>query len=198
MTLPKIGVILSSTRPNRFADKPAAWIMDLAARRGDLALELVDLRDYPLAFFDAPMSPAHAPIEDEVAQRWSRRISGLDGYIFIVAEYNHSIPAALKNALDYTYQEFARKPAAYVGYGGVGAARAIEQLRLISVEQQLAPTRAGVHIGMEPFLGILQQGKTLDDFDYLVNSANAMLDDLAWWTNALKAGREAVEITKAA
>jgi NAD(P)H-dependent FMN reductase len=116
-------------------------------------------------------------------------MSGFDGYIFVTAEYNHSIPGVLKNALDYAYPEFNRKPAAFVGYGSVGGARAVEQLRLICIEFQLAPTRAAVHIGMEPLIGVKREGKSLLDFPYLNERASAMLDELAWWTCALKAAR---------
>jgi NAD(P)H-dependent FMN reductase len=97
----------------------------------------------------------------------------------------------LKNALDYAYKEFNRKPAAFVGYGGVGGARAVEQLRLISIELQMAPTRSGVHIGGADFIGMLMQGKTFADTPHLEPTAVAMLDELAWWAHALKGAREA-------
>ena len=113
-----------------------------------------------------------------------------DGFLFVTAEYNRSVPAVLKNALDYVYREGNRKPAAFVGYGPLGAARAIEHLRLIAVELQMAPTRIGVHIAMEPFLAVLQGQKTFADFEYLNTSAVTMLDELAWWTRALKQSRE--------
>jgi NAD(P)H-dependent FMN reductase len=191
MTLPKIGVILSTTREGRFADKPAQWLLDIAAERADLAFELVDLRDYDLPFFDRPASPITTPVDDEAARRWAGKIAALDGYVFVVAEYNHSVPGVLKNALDFVYPEFNRKPAAYVGYGGVGAARAVEQLRLINVEQQVVPTRAAVHIGMEPFLAVMRDERALSEFDYLNEAARLMLGDLAWWTKVLKTGRDA-------
>jgi NAD(P)H-dependent FMN reductase len=136
---PRIGIVSSSTREGRFGEKPAKWIHELAAKRGELDLELIDLRNYPMPFFAEPTSPAYAPPANEVARRWAAKVDGLDGFIFVTAEYNHGPTAVLKNALDYAYREFNRKPAAYVGYGGVGAARAIEQLRLISVELQMAP-----------------------------------------------------------
>jgi NAD(P)H-dependent FMN reductase len=107
------------------------------------------------------------------------------------AEYNRGPPAVLKNALDYAYKEFNRKPAAFVGYGGVGGARAVEQLRLNSIELQMAPTRSGVHIGGADFIGMLMQGKTFADAPHLEPTAVAMLDELAWWAHALKGAREA-------
>src|SRR5690349_10784664 len=124
MANPKIAIILSSTRQTRFGEKPAQWIYDIAAKRSDLDFELVDLRDYPMPFFDEVASNAWAPSTNEVAQRWQKKIAEFDGYIFVTAEYNRSITGVLKNALDYAYPEWNRKPAAYVGYGAVGAARA--------------------------------------------------------------------------
>jgi NAD(P)H-dependent FMN reductase len=188
---PRIGILISSTREGRFGEKPARWIQDLAARRGDFDVELIDLRDYPMPFFAEPASPAYAAPGNEVAQHWAAKVESLDGFIFVTAEYNRAPTAALKNALDYAYREFNRKPAAYVGYGGVGAARAIEQLRLINIELQMAPTRTGVHIGGADFMGLWQGGRSFDEMPHLAKSAEAMLDELAWWTKALKLAREA-------
>ena len=181
MSKPKIGIVLSTTREGRFAAKVADWLLELVAARKDLAFELVDLRDYPLPFFDEPKSPLWAPAKNEVARRWAKKIESFDGYVFVTAEYNHSIPAVLKNAIDYVAHVFARKPAAYVGYGGVGAARAIEQLRLINVEQQMAPLKSAVHIGGADFIDVLLHGQSLADKPHLVPGVNAMLDELACW-----------------
>jgi NAD(P)H-dependent FMN reductase len=131
MTKPKIAIIISTTRATRFGDKPAQWIHEIASQRNDLVTEIVDLRDFPMPFFDEVASNAWAPSKNEVAQRWQRKVAEFDGYIFITAEYNRGVPAVLKNALDYAYPEWNNKPAAYVGYGSVGAARASEHLRLI-------------------------------------------------------------------
>lgn len=190
MSSPKIAIIISSTRQPRFGEKPAQWIYDIAAKRNDLTFELVDLRDYPMPFFDEVASNAWAPTTNEVAQRWQKKIAEFDGYIFVTAEYNHSITGVLKNALDYAYPEWNRKPAAFVGYGAVGAARAIEQLRLICVELQMAPTRTGVHIQGADFMAVWRQGKSLTEFEYLQPNVAGMLDELAWWATALKAARE--------
>jgi NAD(P)H-dependent FMN reductase len=195
---PKIGIVISSTREGRFGEKPAKWIYDLATKRGDFEVELIDLRDYPMPFFAEPISPAYAPPANEVARRWAAKVASLDGFIFVTAEYNRAPTAVLKNALDYAYREFNRKPAAYVGYGGVGAARAIEQLRLINVELQMAPTRSGVHIGGADFMGLWQDGKTFDEMPHLAKSADTMLDELAWWANALKTARHATAHLEAA
>ena len=113
MAKPKIAVIISSTRPTRFGDKPAQWILDIAKKRPEFDVELVDLRDWPLPFFDEVASNAWVPTKNELGQRWQKKIAEFDGYIFVVAEYNRSITAALKNALDWAYNEWNRKTAAY-------------------------------------------------------------------------------------
>jgi NAD(P)H-dependent FMN reductase len=188
--MPKIAIIISSTRPTRFGEKPAKWIYDIASKRTDAEFEIVDLRDFPLPFFDEVASNAWAPSQNEVAQRWQKKLAEFDGYIFITAEYNRSITGALKNALDQAYVEWNRKAAAYVGYGSVGGARAIEQLRNISVELQMVPTRTGVHIQGADFMAVWQQGKDLNELEYLNPNVTTMLDELVWWTNATKAARE--------
>jgi NAD(P)H-dependent FMN reductase len=198
MSKPKIGIIVSSVRPNRFADHPTKWIFDLASARGDWDVEVLDLRDYPLPLFNEATSPAYGPSKNEIAVRWQKKIAGLDAFIVVAAEYNRGPTAALKNALDYAYHEWNNKPVAFVGYGGVGGARAVEQLRLISVELQMAPTRAGVHILGPVYMEVLKGEKTLSGYDYLTKGANDMLDQLAWWTNALKAARESESVRKAA
>ncbi|MGV3652240.1 MAG: NADPH-dependent FMN reductase [Devosia sp.] len=191
MSTPRIGIILSTTREGRFADRPAQWLLAMANRRDDAHFEIVDLRDYPMSFFDRSTIPGVVPPPDADIDRWVQKMAGLDGYLFVTAEYNHSISAVLKNALDFLRVETARKPAAFLGYGGVGGARAVEQLRLICVELSMAPTRTAIHIGMEPFLGLLRDGKDFADYDYLVQSARDTLDELVWWARTLRAGREA-------
>lgn len=191
MNNPRIGIIISTTRHGRFGEKVAAWVAGIAAERSDLDFEIVDLRDYPLPMFDLPVSPRFAPIDTPEATRWAARMAELDGYVFITAEYNRSISAVLKNALDHIYFEPARKPAAFVGYGAVGAARAVEQLRLMTIELNMVAMKSGVHINMEPLLGILRDGKSFADFAYLAPTVTVMLDELAWYAKTLKAGRDA-------
>jgi NAD(P)H-dependent FMN reductase len=186
----KIGIIISSTRDSRFGDKPAQWIYNAASAHADLEVELVDLRDFQLPFFNEVASNLWAPTQNEEGVRWQQKLAEFDGYIFVVAEYNRSITAALKNALDYAYNEWNKKPAAYVGYGSVGAARAIEQLRLMNVELQMAPLRSGVHIQGADFFAVWQGGQSLESLTHLEPGVQTMLDELAWWSNALKAARE--------
>jgi len=188
---PHIGIIIGSTREGRFGEQPARWIHEIAKQRTDLSFEVIDLRDHPLPFFNEPMSPAWAPVQNEAARRWAEKLAKLDGLIAVTPEYNHGPSAVLKNAFDYAYKEFIRKPIGFVGYGGVGAARAVEQLRLVAVELQMAPMRNAVHVGMVEFLGIAQQGKRFDDFPHLAQAASGLLDDIAWWAKALKTARNA-------
>jgi NAD(P)H-dependent FMN reductase len=189
MAKPKIAIIISTTRPTRFGDKPAQWLYDIAATRGDMEVELVDLRDFPLPFFEEVASNAWVPSKGEVAQAWQKKVAEFDGYVFVTAEYNHGVSAVLKNALDNAYVEWNRKPCAFLGYGSVGAARAIEQLRLIAIELKMAPTRAAVHIQGGDFMAVWQGGKSISQLDYLPPLAKDMLDDLMWWTEALSAAR---------
>jgi NAD(P)H-dependent FMN reductase len=191
MAKPKIAVIISTTRATRFGEKPAKWIYDIAAARADMSVELIDLREYPMPFFDEPASNAWMPSKNEMAQRWQKKVAQFDGYIFVTAEYNRGIPAVLKNALDYAYPEWNRKAAACVGYGSVGAARSIEHLRLSCVELQMAPTRHGVHIQGNDFMAVLQQGKDIKELSYLEPNSKAMLDELHWWASALMVARAA-------
>lgn len=190
MNLPHVAIIIGSTRDGRFGDKPANWIQDIARLRDDLTFELVDLRDHPLPFFNEAMPPVMAPAKSDAAARWARLLATFDGFIVVTPEYNHGPTAVLKNALDSAYAEFNRKPLAFVGYGSVGAARSIEQLRLLATSFQMVSLNSAVNIGMTEFMGVAQQGKSFDDYPYLAQAAGAMLDDLAWWATVLKPARE--------
>jgi NAD(P)H-dependent FMN reductase len=193
MAKPNIAIIVSSTRPTRFADIPTAWIKAQAEARGDMEVEVVDLRDYPMPFFDEVASNAWVPSQNPVAVAWQKKLAEFDGYIFVVAEYNRSITGALKNALDQAYVEWAHKPAGVVAYGSVGGTRAAEHLRLIAVELQMVPTRNGVHIGGGDFFkvhpGFGGSGNLNDIAGSIEPSAKAMLDDMAWWAKATMAAR---------
>jgi NAD(P)H-dependent FMN reductase len=191
MAKPRLAVVVGSVRPNRFAEHPARWIAELARERGDFEVEVIDLKDYPLPFFEEEGSPAYGPSKGEATQRWRAKMAAFDVYVFTAAEYNRGPTAVLKNALDHAYPEWNNKPVAFVGYGGVGGARAVEQLRLNAIELQMAPIRNAVHIQFPVYLAVVKEGKKLADFDYLNESGRETLDQLAWWTRALKAAREA-------
>jgi NAD(P)H-dependent FMN reductase len=193
MANPKIAIIVSSTRPTRFADVPTAWIKAQAEARGDMDVEVVDLRDHPLPFFAEMASNAWVPSQDPAAVAWQKKIGEFDGYIFVLAEYNRSITAALKNALDQAYVEWARKPFGAIGYGSMGAANALGHLQNIGVELQMVPTRNNVRIGGSDFFkvhsGFGGSGNLGDIEATIAPSAKAMLDDVVWWANATKAAR---------
>src|ERR1700680_3967294 len=178
---PRIGIVIGSTREGRFGEKPAHWIHEIAKQRTGLDFELIDLRDHPLPIFNEPRSPMAGPVNNEAARLWAGKLATLDGLIVVTPEYNHGPSAVLKNAFDYAYKEFVRKPIGFVGYGGVRAARAGEQLRLVAIELQMAPVRNAVHIGMVEFLGIWRQGKSFEDFPHLAQAANRLLDEMSWW-----------------
>jgi NAD(P)H-dependent FMN reductase len=187
----KIAIIFRTTRQTRFADKPANWLMNSAQKRNDMQFKLLSSRDFPMPFFDEVASNAYTLSKDEVVHRWQKKVAGFDGYVFLVAEYNRPIPAALNNTLDYAYPEWIRKPAASVGYGSVGAARAIEHLRLILVELQMVPMRNGVHIQGGDLIAIWQQDKKMKELTYLEPGVKDMLDQLAWWGTTLEGPSEA-------
>lgn len=191
---PRIALIIGSTRPTRFADKPAQWMLKQAKARDDMEVEVVDLRDHPLPFFSEVASNLRAPSQDPEAVRWQQTIGKFDGYIFVVAEYNHSITGVLKNALDQAYKEWNRKPFTAIGYGGLGGGRAVEHLRGIGVELQMVSTRSAVHIGGSDFMAVFPMGgnKAIEEIEAsLLPAAKAALDELVWWAKATMAARAA-------
>ena len=191
---PHIAIVIGSTRPTRFADKPAQWMLKQAQLRGDIEVELVDLRDHPLPFFDEMASNMWMPSKNAEAVRWQETVGRFDGYIFVVAEYNHSITGVLKNALDQAYKEWNRKPFTAIGYGGTGAARAVEHLRSIGVELQMVSTHAAVHIGGVDFMTVFPMGgnKPIEEIEAnLLPSAKTALDELVWWAKATMAAKVA-------
>ena len=190
--LPNIAIIIGSTRDSRFADKPAAWMLKQAQARGDMTVELVDLRDFDLPLFNEMGGNKFVPTQDPAALAWQAKIAEFDGYIFVTAEYNHSVTGALKNALDQAYVEWNRKPMGAIGYGGLGAARAVEHLRNIAVELEMVPVRGAVHIAGGDFMAVHPLGANgpIEDIeDHLLGGAKELLDDIVWWANATKAAK---------
>lgn len=189
---PRIALIIGSTRKARFADVPAQWMLKQAQARGDLEVELLDLREFNLPFFDEVASSAHIPSSSPEAVRWQQAIANFDGFIFVVAEYNHSLTGVLKNAMDQAYAGWSHKPFTAIGYGGVGAARAIEHLRLIAIDLQMVSTHVAVHIGGADFFSIFpaagnQPIETIEQ--NLLPSSKTALDELVWWARATMAAR---------
>jgi NAD(P)H-dependent FMN reductase len=187
MSTLKIKVIVGSTRPNRFSEKPAHWIFEIAKKRSDLDIELLDLRDYPLPLFEEPLPPGLAKdsYTNPAVVKWREKIREGDGFIIVTPEYNHGYPAVLKNALDYTYYAWARKAVAFVSWGGVGGARGVEQLRAVTIELDMAPIRHAIHIPNPWFI----QDMSGIDTEANQQAAKLLLDNLTWWTAALKSAR---------
>ena len=189
MAAPKILAFAGALRTQSW-NKKLVRVAVRAAEEAGAQVTLVDLRDFPMPFFDEVASSAWAPTQNPVGQRWQKKVAEFDGFIVVTGEYNHGIPAVLKNALDYAYPEWIKKAAGFVGYGGVGGARAIEQLRLVAAELQLATVRTGVYIQGADFMAVWKEGKELKGIAYLEAGVKDMLDQLVWWSSALKTARE--------
>jgi NAD(P)H-dependent FMN reductase len=198
----KIAIIIGSTRDSRFGPVPAQWIYELAKTDPQIDAELVDLKSFDLPLFNEKASNAWMPSADPKAVAWQNKIGEFDGYIVVTPEYNHSIPASLKNAFDQAYKEWVKKPVGFVGYGGVGAARAIEHARGIAAELHMVTTRNSVYIGggefmkVHPGMGGKQPFASI--VDVIKPSALEMLKDLVWWGKATKAARAAESARQAA
>ncbi len=195
MAKPKIALIIGSTRPTRFADKPAEWMLAQMQARDDLDVELVDVRDFSLPFFEEMASNKWMPSKGAEAVRWQKKIGEFDGYVFVVAEYNHSVTASLKNALDQAYVEWNKKPMGAIAYGSMGGARALEHLRMIAVELDMVPVHGAVHIGGADMFKVHPMGGGDGDISKieanLLPGAKALLDDIVWWAKATMAARAA-------
>jgi NAD(P)H-dependent FMN reductase len=189
-----VSIIISSTREGRFGDKPGRWIHEHLARRPGVSAKLLDLRDFPMPFFDQaalPAMPGRPAYPHEAVQRWTAAIGASDAFVIVAAEYNYGPPAVLKNALDWVYAEWNRKPVGFVSYGGTGGVRSVQQLREVAVELQMAPIRNSVHLPRETLMAHFTGGDVPGALAASDGDAHKMLDDLLWWTNALKAARAA-------
>ena len=192
-----ISVIVGSTRQGRFSEKPAEWILRHLKKRSDVDARLLDLRDFPMPFFDQPVSPAtpgRPPYEHEVVKRWTAAIAQSDGFIFVTPEYNYGPAAVLKNAIDWVYPEWNRKAAAFVSYGSALGARSVQQLRETAIELQLAPVHSGVYIPVATLLAHYKGGDVDAGLAQLEAPAERMIDDLLWWTAALKTARASASV----
>lgn len=198
---PRIALIVGTTRDSRYADVPAQWMLEKAQARTDLEVELVDLKDFDLPLFNEQASNLWMPSSDPAAVKWQEKLAEFDGFIFAVAEYNHSISGALKNAMDQAYKEWVHKPMTAIAYGSMGATRALEHLRNIAVELQMVPVRNAVHIGGADFFTVhpMGGGKPLSEIEeHIAPAATAALDDLVWWANATMTARAKDEAKEAA
>ncbi|MEN1937449.1 NAD(P)H-dependent oxidoreductase [Paenibacillus sp. 102] len=179
----KIGIIIGSTRPGRNGEAVAKWVYEMAKKRSDAEFELVDIADYNLPMLDEPGSPAAGQYTKSHTKVWSEKIGSLDGYVFVTPEYNHATSGALKNALDYLYNEWNNKAAGFVGYGGMGGSRAIENLRLIMGELQVADVRNQVGFSLFTDFENFTVFKPASHHEAAVNN---MIDQVIAWSDALK------------
>lgn len=192
----KIGIIIGSTRPGRRAPEVAQWIYDIAVKKGGADYEIVDIKDYDLPVLDEEVPPSMGKYAQPHTLKWAEKVASLDGFIFVTPEYNHSISGALKNAIDFVYAEWINKAAGFVSYGTTGGARAVEHLRGIMAEVQVADVRAHVSLGLfTDFVNFAE----LKPAPWHLQQADTMLDQLLNWSRAMKTLRaELAEKAKAA
>ncbi len=178
----KVGIIIGSTRPNRAGEAVAKWVHGLAVTREDANYELVDVKDFNLPLLDEPIPPSQGKYSQPHTKKWAAKIDAFDAFVFVTPEYNHSTSGALKNAIDFLYKEWNNKAAGFVSYGGAGGVRAVEHLRLIMAELQIADVRAQVMLSLftdfenyTTFAPGAHQEQTVED----------MLDQVVAWSNAL-------------
>lgn len=183
----QIGIILGSTRPNRNGEAVAKWVLEHARNRTDADFHLIDLRDYNLPLLDEPVPPSQGKYSKEHTKKWAEKISALDGFVFVTPEYNHSTSGALKNALDFLYAEWNNKAAGFVGYGSAGATRAVEHLRLILAELQVATVRAQVMFSLYNDFNNFSEFKPASHHQ---ETLKGMLDQLIPWCNAMNTVRK--------
>jgi NAD(P)H-dependent FMN reductase len=183
----QVGVIVGSTRPGRNAEAVARWVVELARKRGDAEIELVDLADYHLPLLDEPAPASLGQYTKEHTKRWAATIDRLDAFVFVTPEYNHAPSGALKNAIDFLYKEWNNKAAGFVSYGGSGGVRAVEQLRLVMAEVQIADVRAQVGLSLHHDFERFTTFKPASTHEAAVQK---MFDQLVAWGTALRALRK--------
>lgn len=184
-----VGIIIGSTRPNRVSEPVAKWVKEQAASMEGWNAELIDLRDWPLPFYQevSAVTDLKGEYSVELAKEWSKKITSLDAFVIVTPEYNHGYPAVLKNALDYLYTEWNKKAVAFVSYGGVGGARVVEQLRLVAGALQMHDAREALHI-MDVWKLVGNGEFKAEGFHE--KKIRGVLSQLDWWGNALKNARE--------
>ncbi len=182
----KIAIVTGSIRPGRQSLTVARWVQDLAQARGDADYEIVDIADFDLPVWDEERSPSQGPGVKPHSRAFSARMAEFDGYVFVVAEYNHSMTGALKNAFDYLYAELADKAAGFVSYGSVGGARAVEHVRGVLSEMHVAHVRNAVALTLAHDF---ENYTTFTPTPASTAAVGPMLDQLLSWTRALEALR---------
>lgn len=179
----KLAIIIGSTRPGRKAEAVAQWIAGFARRRPGAESEIVDIQDFDLPLLDEPVPPSQGQYSKAHTKAWAAKIAPFDAFIFVTPEYNHGISGALKNAIDYLYAEWNNKAAGFVGYGSAGGVRAVESLRLVMGELQVADVRAQVMLSLHTDF---ENYTVFKPADHHQASINAMLDQVIAWGGALK------------
>jgi NAD(P)H-dependent FMN reductase len=186
-TKPKIGIILGSTRPGRNGEAVAKWVHAIAGKRQDAEFELIDLKDHPLPHLDEPIPPSAGHYSQDHTKAWAKTIDALDGFVFVTPEYNHSMSGSLKNAIDYLYAEWNNKAAGFVSYGSAGGVRAVEHLRSVMAELQVATVRAQAALYLSTDFENFRLFKPDPSREKAVS---AMLDQLVAWSVALRSVRQ--------
>lgn len=193
-----IPVIIGSTRQNRFSEKPAAWIHDALKTQPDVTTELLDLRDFPLPFYDQASTPSRRKELPDVPhlKEWSEKITAADGFVIVTPEYNHGYPAVLKNAIDWLYAEWKYKPVGFIAYGSSLGARSIEQLRQVVIEVGMMPIRSALQIPSDVFRTSFKPDVPFDPsllttaFTTPTDRLAGFLNELTGYAQAAKAMRE--------
>jgi NAD(P)H-dependent FMN reductase len=183
----KVGIVVGSTRPGRNAAAVARWVQEIASKRRDATFEVVDIQDYNLPLLDESVPASLGRYEKAHTKAWAAKIGSFDAYVFVTPEYNHGPSGALKNAIDYIYGEWNNKAAGFVGYGSAGGARAVEQLRLVMGELQVADVRAQVLLSL---FTDFENFTTFKPAAHQETALNAVLDQVITWGGALKTLRE--------
>jgi NAD(P)H-dependent FMN reductase len=178
-----IAVIVGSTRPGRKADTVGRWVLELARLRNDANYQLVDVEDFHLPLLDEPVPPSMNQYTKPHTQAWAAKIAGFDGFVFVTPEYNHGTSGALKNAIDFLYKEWNNKAAGFVGYGSAGGVRAVEHLRLVMGELQVADVRAQVMLSLYTDF---ENFTTFKPAALHEKSVGDMLDQVVAWSGALR------------
>ena len=179
----KIAIIVGSTRPGRKAKDVADWVLEKAAGRPAADYELVDLLDWPLPMLSEPFPPSFGASPNEVTNKWAAKIAEYDGYVFVTPEYNRSTSAVLKNAIDHVYTEWNNKSVGFVSYGSVGGARAVEHLRGMAGELQLADVRHQLSFSL---FADFESFKTFTPGPQFEALAPPFFDQIEAWAGALK------------
>jgi NAD(P)H-dependent FMN reductase len=185
----KIAIILGSTRPGRNGAAVAEWVLGRAGSRENADYELIDLKDFPLPHLDEAMPPSMGQYAGEHTRRWAETIASYDGFVFVTPEYNHSTSGVLKNAIDYLYAEWNNKAAAFVSYGALSGARAVEHLRAIASELQIAHVRQQLSFSL---FADFENWSTFTPGPQFEAAADTMFDQLETWTAAMKSVRAGV------